>query len=111
MKPEHQTIDLGINELNLENYDLICSFGPFGESWIAPLFKIKHIRVDSLTYSRDHKHIITSIGNKQKLVYFNYRESELDGNFYVDAIGTLQKKTYMSNTYLEFGVKEMKPSK
>ena len=111
VKPEHQTIDLGINELNLENYDLICSFGPFGESWVAPLFKIRHIRVDSLTYSRDHKHIITSIGNKQKLVYFNYIESELDGNFYVDAIGTLQKKTYMSNTYLEFGVKEMKPSK
>ena len=111
VKPEYQTIDLGINELNLENYELICSFGPFGESWIAPLFRIRHIRVDSLTYSRDHKHIITSIGNKQKLVYFNYHEDELEGNFYVDAIGTLQRKTFMSNTYLEFGVKEMKPSK
>ena len=111
VKPEYQTIDLGINELNLENYELISSFGPFGESWIAPLFRIRHIRVDSLTYSRDHKHIITSIGNKQKLVYFNYHEDELEGNFYVDAIGTLQRKTFMSNTYLEFGVKEMRPSK
>ena len=111
VKPEHQTIDLGINELNLENYQLICSFGPFGENWAAPLFRLRHIRVDSLTYSRDHKHIITTIGNKQKLVYFNYPQDELEANYYIDAIGTIQKKSYMCQTYLEFNIKEIKTSK
>ena len=110
VKPEHQTIDLGINELNLENYNLITSFGPFGENWSAPLFKMRHIRVDSLTYSRDKKHISTSIGNKQKLVYFNYPQEELEGNTYIDVIGAIQKKAFMNNIYLEFGIKEIKPS-
>ena len=108
VKPEHQTIELGINELNMENYEIVTSFGPFGESWIAPLFALKRIRVDSLTYSRDHKHIITSIGNRQKLVCFNYRPEELENSTYVDAIGTISKKTYMHNTYLEFSIKEFK---
>ena len=111
VKPEHQTIDLGINELNMENYNLICSFGPFGENWPAPLFKLRRIRVDSLTYSRDKNHIITTIGNRQKLVYFNFLKEELESAIYIDAIGVIQKKTFMSNTYLEFGIKEISKSK
>ena len=110
VKPEHQTIDLGINELNLENYEIITSFGPFGESWVAPLFKLRHIKVSTLTYSRDHKHIITTIGNRQKLVYFNYPQEELDAAPYIDAIGTIQKKKFMNSIYLEFGIKEIVPS-
>ena len=110
VKPEHQTIELGINEINMENYDLICSFGPFGENWIAPLFKLRHIRVDSFTYSRDKKHIITQIGNRQKIVCFNYHKEEIENASYVDAIGTLAKKTFMNQVYLEFSVKEFKNS-
>ena len=110
VKPEHKTIDIGINELTNDNYELITSFGPFGENWPSPLFRLKHIRVDSLTYSRDKKHIITSIGNRQKLVYFNYPVDELEGNTYIDAIGIIQKKSFMNSVYLEFGIKEIKPS-
>ena len=110
VKPEHQTIDIGISELTNDNYELITSFGPFGENWPAPLFRLKRIRVDSLTYSRDKKHIITSIGNRQKLVYFNYPQEELENSNYVDAIGTIQKKSFMGNVYLEFGIKEFEPS-
>ena len=109
-KPETKCIDLGINEMNIENYELISSFGPFGESWVAPLFKLRHIKVDTLTYSRDHKHIITTIGNKQKLVYFNYSKNEIENNKYVDAIGQLQLKSFNGFNYLEFSVKEFKSS-
>ena len=109
-KIEHQSIELGINELTNDNYELIVSFGPFGENWPTPLFKLKHIRTDSLTFSRDKKHIITSIGNRQKLVYFNFPEKEVFGHKYVDAFGTLQKKAFNGYPYLEFSVKEMKES-
>ena len=109
-KPEHQTIELGINEMTMENYNLICSFGPFGENWTAPLFRLRHIRVDSLTYSRDRKHIITQIGNRQKIVCFNYRKEEIENAHYVDAIGTISKKSFMNQIYLEFSVKEFKES-
>ena len=109
-KPEYKTIDLGINEFSLENYELVNSFGPFGESWTAPLFKMRRIRVDILTYSRDHKHIITTIGNRQKLIYFNYPQEVLENAKYIDVIGSLGKKIYQGNVYLEFNIKEVEPT-
>ncbi len=107
---EHETIDLGISELTQDNYNLISSFGPFGESWPAPLFKIRHIKVSCLTYSRDHKHIITSIGNRQKLVYFNYPK-EIENESFIDVVGSISKKSFQGFNYLEFSVKEEIPSK
>ena len=110
-KVEHQTIEIGMSELILENYELINSFSPFGESWPIPLFILRHIKVDCLTYSRDHNHIITSLGNRLKLIYFSYPKKELESLNFVDFIGTISKKEYRGFTYLEFNVKEMLPSK
>lgn len=110
-KVEHDSIDIGISELSLENYELINSFSPFGESWSAPLFKLKHIKVSTLTYSRDHKHVITSLGNRQKLIYFNYPQKEFESTAYIDVIGSINKKYYQGYVYLEFSVKESNPSK
>ena len=107
----HTSIDIGISELSLENYELINSFGPFGESWPTPLFNLKHIKVSTLTYSRDHKHIITSVGNRLKLVYFNYPKKELESLVYIDVIGTINKRIFQGYTYLEFNIKEAIPSK
>ena len=110
-KVEHKFIEIGISELSLDNYKIISSFSPFGESWPSPLFKLKHIKVSSLTYSRDHKHIITSIGNRQKLVYFNYPQKDLESLDFIDVTGYLSLKTYQGFTYLEFAVKEMSAAK
>lgn len=110
-KVEHHTIEIGMSELILENYELVHSFSPFGESWPAPIFKLNHIKINSLTYSRDHKHIITSLGNKLKIVYFNYPKDELESLSFADFIGVINKKEYKGYVYLEFSVKEMIPSK
>ena len=109
-KVEPKSIELGISELSLENYQLITSFGPFGENWAAPIFKIKHIKVSTLTYSRDHNHIITTIGNRQKLVYFNYPKEEFDRCSYVDVYGSIKQKSFKGFVYLEFGIKDYIPS-
>ena len=58
----HPVIDIAFSEVNYENYELIQSFSPFGESWEAPSFRIKHIKTDVLTFSRDEKHIICKVG-------------------------------------------------
>lgn len=110
-KVERSSVEIGISELSQENYQLIQSFGPFGESWPAPLFKLKHIKVATLTYSRDHKHVLTNIGNHQKLVYFNYPQKEFESVSYIDVLGQISKRFYQGYTYLEFGVKEYAPSK
>ena len=111
LKVEPKTIEIGMSELILENYELIHSFSPFGESWPTPLFKLNHIKVDSLMYSRDHNHVITSLGNKLKLIYFYYPKEELEASNFVDFIGVINKKEYKGFVYLEFNVKEMIPSK
>ena len=110
-KVEHHTIEIGMSELILENYELVHSFSPFGESWPNPIFRLNHIKINSLTYSRDHKHIITSLGNKLKIVYFNYPKDELESLSFADFIGVINKKEYKGYVYLEFSVKEMIPSK
>ena len=74
-------------------------------------FTYNHIKINSLTYSRDHKHIITSLGNKLKIVYFNYPKDELESLSFADFIGAINKKEYKGYVYLEFSVKEMIPSK
>ena len=110
-KVEHKYIELGMSELTFDNYNIVQSFSPFGESWPAPLFKLKHIKVSALTYSRDHKHIITNIGNRQKLVFFNYPKAELESSTFIDVTGYISKKSFQGYIYLEFNVKEMFPSK
>ena len=110
-KVEHKTVEIGMSELILENYELIHSFSPFGESWPTPLFRLNRIKVDALTYSRDHNHIITSLGNRLKLIYFSYPKEELEACSYVDFIGTINKKEFKGFVYLEFTCKEMIPSK
>ena len=105
-KVEHPYIDIGMSELSFENLALIQSFSPFGENWPAPNFRLRHIKVDTLTYSKDHKHIVTSLGNKLKLVYFNYPSDFLVSKKFVDVVGVLAKKSYKGNEYLEFNCRE-----
>ena len=105
-KVEHEYIEIKMNELSFENLELINSFSPFGENWPAPIFRLRHIKVDTLMYSRDHKHIVTSLGNKLKLVFFSYPESELANKSFIDIIGTVSEKSFKGSSYLEFSGKE-----
>ena len=103
----HPVIDLAFSEVNFENYELIQSFSPFGESWQAPTFRIKHIKTDVLTFSRDEKHIVTKVGEYLKLVGFNFSKKEIREMPFINIIGTLRKSEYYGKTNLEFNIKEI----
>ena len=103
----HQVIDLSFSEVNYENYELIQSFSPFGESWKAPCFRIKHIKTDVLTFSRDEKHIISKVGDNLKIVGFGFSKNAVRENKFINIIGTIKKGTYFGKTYLEFSIKEI----
>ena len=105
-KVEHPFIEIKMNELSFENERLVQSFSPFGESWPAPLFRLRHIKIDTLLYSKDHKHIITSIGSALKIVFFNYPQEELVNKKFIDVIGTFSLKNYKGRNYIEFSCKE-----
>lgn len=107
---EKETINLSIVDINLDNYNLIKSFSPFGECWKAPLFKLDRIATKSLFYSRTNEHILTQIGQSTRLTGFNFPKAEVSQYPFVDMIGTLRTSTYRGITNVEFLIKELKES-
>ena len=110
-KEEKHVIDLYINEISRENYDLVNSFSPFGENWPAPLFKLSRIRASSLLFSRDCQHITTTIGNSTKLTGFNFPKEKVSVYQYIDMIGTLRLSVYYGKTSVDFLINEINESK
>lgn len=103
---DKEEIPLGLTEIDEDNYNLIQSFSPFGESWKAPIFLLKHIKTDSLTYSRNGDHILTYIGQGVKLTGFNISHASLEDYSYVDLLGTMRKSIYRGTVNIEFNIKE-----
>ena len=99
---EEETIPMFINDINRENYDLVQSFSPFGETWPSPRFKLSRIRTQSLMYSRDTQHILTSIGQTSRLTGFYFPKEKVSEYQFVDMIGTLRLSTYYTKTTVEF---------
>ena len=110
-KKEVEAVPLYINEINQENYDLIQSFSPFGESWSSPCFTLPRIRVPSLMYSRDSQHILTSIGNSARLTGFYFSKEFMSQYQFVDMLGTLRLSTYYNKTTVEFMINEINETK
>lgn len=114
---EHPFIDsitplfLGIDEVNEENYHLINSFSPFGECWKAPILVLKRIKSDSLMFSRNKMHIISSIGFNTRIVAFFPDKELLANNQYIDLYGNLKINSYKGSNFLEFFVKDIRPNK
>ena len=111
VEEEEVAIPLYINEISRENYDIVESFSPFGESWPSPRFKLSRIRTLSLMYSRDYQHILTSIGNSARLTGFNFAKEEMQKMPYVDMFGTLRLSTYFNKTTVEFLISDICESK
>ena len=105
---EKPSIPLSITEVSFENYELIQKFSPFGESWKKPIFNLENIRVGSLRYSRDEKHIITPIGTNSKITGFNISKESLSGLYNVNLVGNLRVSTYKMTKSLEFLISEVK---
>ena len=108
---DESVIPLYINDINLENYQLVSTFSPFGESWPAPQFKLSHIKAASLMYSRDMQHILTSIGNSARLTGFYFSKEKMSQYQYVDMVGTLRISTYFNKTTVEFLISDISESK
>jgi single-stranded-DNA-specific exonuclease len=72
---EEKYIDISIDDINKENYDLIESLSPYGQGFKKPQFVIKGYRTNLLKTSRDGKHIITRINPSSSLIYFNFDKS------------------------------------
>lgn len=108
LKPvEKPHIDISLNDINYDNYLLLKTFGPFGENWKAPIFKINHIKVSSLTYSKTKEHILTKIGNNSKLVGFYISEDSLKDSDFINASGKLSISVFKNIVTTEFHIEKI----
>lgn len=100
-------IELGITELSLENYYLVQKFAPFGEEWPAPVFRIRRIKTNSLTYSKNGLHLLSNLGMNTRLVGFNLSREYVSQFDYVDVYGTMRLSYFRQQQNLEFVAKEI----
>lgn len=108
MYVEKPSIEVFMNELTNENYELLNSFGPFGEAWPMPVLKLSHVKTSTLMFSRDGKHILTSFGYSLRLVGFNFSKEDVLQKEYIDIFGSIKKSFFRGNSYIEFLIKEIR---
>ena len=104
---EKKTIDISINDIDMDHYRLVDSLSPFGEDWKAPLFNLKGIKVEALQYSKSLEHILTKIGNNSKIVGFNISKESLKNKGHIDTVGTLESSSYKGIVTVEYHIEEI----
>lgn len=107
---EHDDVPIGLAEICKENYDLINSFSPFGEGWKAPQFLLKHIKSDSLMFSKSGEHILSYVGQGVKIVGFGFSKNMMSEYNYVDMIGRIKESVFRGQVTIEFAIKDIKES-
>lgn len=110
-KVERGEVEIGLTEINEENYNLIQSFAPFGEGWKAPNFLLKHVKTDSLTFSKSGEHILTYIGQNLKITGFGFAKDKVNEYSYVDLIGKMKISYYRGTKSIEFNIRKLIESK
>ena len=106
-----EVVELGLTEITEENYELIQTFSPFGEGMKAPLFMVRHLKTDSLMFSKSGEHLLTYVGQGVKITGFGISRDSVAEYSYVDLIGKLRESTYRGTTSIEFLIKDVKKSK
>ncbi len=106
-KVEEVAVDITLNEISKETYELIKTFGPFGESWKSPLLRIKKIKASSLMYSRNGENIISSIGLNSRIIGFGLSREEMSEYNFVNFTGNIRVSEFNGKKYYEFVVKDL----
>ncbi len=72
---EEPLIPLSVEEATLQNYEILRSFGPFGQEWKAPEFLLKDLDTASFTYLSGGKYLSTPLNPSCRLFSFALGEN------------------------------------
>ncbi len=76
VKENKETIEISLEDINRENYDLLMSFSPFGQGYKAPLFSLK-INAEDIKFSPDGKRIQTYLAPGVRLFSFKFKKEDV----------------------------------
>ena len=106
IKEDKKTININLTEVNLKNLEILNSFRPFGMGFNKPIFEIDSFNTSKFTFSRDHKHIITSLAFQSSLVYFNfdltiltYKNVKLFGSLELNEFNGFSSAQFVVNSF------------
>ena len=96
-------VPLSLNEVTMDSYRVLRSFGPFGHDHEEPTFLIKDLPVSSLMWNRDGRFLSTELGKGVRLLSFTYaKPSLINFDDKVSLSGTLHLEEYRGNVSLVF---------
>ena len=84
-------------ELGYKEYLELLKYGPFGESNPFPIFGIKNISKDKISFSKDKKHLLIKLNNDVTLLGFNLANKYQEKYNNYEAIFTLGKNNLIKN--------------
>ena len=91
------------HELTPENYRIIDNIAPFGFKFATPNIKISAANTLDFTFSRDGKHIITTLNNGIKLIGFNLASTVKELKEF-SIYGTFSKSEFRGKTSVELKI-------
>lgn len=104
-------IEISLNEVTRQNYDILRTFSPFGMGNEEPEFLIKHFKTSELDYITYGKHISTRLGMSTKLMGFNMPSKDVQQFNFVDFRGNLLLSYYKGFESVEFRISSYNESK
>lgn len=104
IESEKPSIDISLQDINMENYQILKKFSPFGVGFNEPLFKISDLPTRALTFISNGKHLSTLLSIQTKLLGFNMKESDIKAKPYIDLYGNFYFSSNKYGTNLEFRI-------
>lgn len=107
-KPTHKVskrdkaIEISINELTMENYEILSTFKPFGQGFVEPLFLLENIKTKALSFLYNKPHIISKISIQSSIVGFNIDKNDFLLETYRNLYGKLSLNRYKDSVTLQF---------
>lgn len=104
---EEKVIPISYEDLTPENFAFIESLSPFGFAFPEPIFTIIDAKALNLAFSRDNKHIITTLAPNLKLIGFNIDKNLLQASAYTFQ-GVFSKSEYKGRYTNDFIITAIK---
>ena len=102
---EKPSIEIALNDINMNNYRELQTFSPFGVGFKEPLFKVSGLPTRGLQFISYGKHLSTPLSIQSKLLGFNMAEETIKRTAYIDIFGTFYLNTKFKTT-LEFRISD-----
>lgn len=106
VKRAEKHIEITPDELTPTNYEIINKLAPFGFKFSAPKLKVSGANTIKYTFSRDGKHIITTLDNGIKIIAFNMANDVSEAKEF-DIYGYFSQSEFRGKISIEFKVSEI----